>query len=73
MTEDEIRTQAIGWENYIAYLREKGINYKDIAEKTERSSTRIQQVYRKHLRRHRQFMLYANFARPYFDLIADIE
>jgi uncharacterized protein YerC len=73
MTEDEIRIRACGWENYVSYLREKGMTYKAIAEKTGRSSSRIQQVQWKYEYNHRRFLIYANFARPYFQLLADIE
>jgi hypothetical protein len=73
MTEDEIKIKAVGWENYVAYLREQGMTYKAIGEKTNRSATRIQQIHWKYLRTHKNFLIYANFARPYFQLLADIK
>lgn len=73
MTEDEIRMRAYGWENYVNYLREKGMTYKAIGQKTERSATRIQQLHWKYEYNHKKFMRYANFAKPYFDLLTDIK
>ena len=65
MTKDEIAIRAMGWESYIAFLRDKGMTYTAIAKKTNRSLERVRQVHQKYLRRQRQRAAWLQPARPY--------